>query len=176
MRHDGTRNDGLDSVMPRDPAMPCTASEAPIASVPASVSLPAPSLSALPVPTPQSETTALSSHYLWLIIGVPCAAFIIAVAPAMQERHPGFPLNGLIRGMAGLIIQALPFVLLGVVVSAAVETWVDADMIAKHLPRRRSIAMISAALSGAVVPICDCVVAPTFSKLLRRGLSPCLWR
>ncbi|WP_051913489.1 permease [Bifidobacterium minimum] len=111
-----------------------------------------------------------------LIIGVPCAAFIIAVAPAMQERHPGFPLNGLIRGMAGLIIQALPFVLLGVVVSAAVETWVDADMIAKHLPRRRSIAMISAALSGAVVPICDCVVAPTFSKLLRRGLSPCLWR
>ena len=170
MRHDGTRNDGLDSVMPRDPAMPCTASEAPTASVPASVSLPAPSLSALPVPTPQSETTALSSHYLWLIIGIPLAAFIIAVAPAMQERHPAFPFNGIIRGMAGLIIQALPFVLLGVVVSAAVETWVDADMITRHLPRRRSTAMLVAALSGAVVPVCDCVVAPTFSKLLRRGL------
>ncbi|WP_300765710.1 permease [uncultured Bifidobacterium sp.] len=117
-----------------------------------------------------AKRTTSSNEYLWLMVGAPCVAFIIAAAPALQQRTSSFPVNSIVRGMSGLILQALPFVLLGVVVSAAVETWVDADMIARHLPHRRSTAMLVAALSGAVVPICDCVVAPTFSKLLKRGL------
>ena len=100
MRHDSTSNNGLDTIVPH------VASETP----------------AIPAKAPQIETTALSSHYLWLIIGIPLAAFIIAVAPAMQERHPAFPFKGIIGGTAGLRIQALPCVLPGVVVSASGET------------------------------------------------------
>ncbi|MDZ7544130.1 permease [Gardnerella piotii] len=117
---------------------------------------------------------ANSANYLYLIAGVPFAALIIAMAPALQARNPWLPVNTVIRGVSGLLLQAVPFTLIGVLVSAAVETWVTEDFIEKHAPKSIANGFLAAILAGVCVPVCDCVVVPTFSRLVARKLPlPC---
>ena len=117
---------------------------------------------------------ANSANYLFLIAGVPFAALIIAMAPALQARNPWMPVNTIIRGVSGLLLQAVPFMLIGVLVSAAVETWVTEDFIEKHAPKSIANGFLAAILAGVCVPVCDCVVVPTFSRLVARKLPlPC---
>lgn len=117
---------------------------------------------------------ANSANYLFLIAGVPFAALIIAMSPALQLRYPWMPVNTVIRGVAGLLLQAVPFTLIGVLVSAAVETWITADFIEKHAPKSIANGFLAAILAGVCVPVCDCVVVPTFSRLVARKLPlPC---
>lgn len=117
---------------------------------------------------------ANSAHYLFLIAGTPLVALFIAMAPALQARYPWLLVDTTIRGVAGLLLQAIPFTLIGVLVSAAVETWVTADFIEKHAPRSTANGFLAAIFAGVCVPVCDCVVVPTFSRLVARKLPlPC---
>lgn len=117
---------------------------------------------------------ANSANYLFLIAGVPLVSLIIAMAPALQARNPWLPVNTVIRGVCGLLLQAVPFTLIGVLVSAAVETWVTEDFIEKHAPKSTANGFLAAILAGVCVPVCDCVVVPTFSRLVARKLPlPC---
>lgn len=117
---------------------------------------------------------ANSANYLYLIIGIPFISLIIAMFPALQARNPWMPVNTIIMGVAGLLLQAVPFTLIGVLVSAAVETWVTADFIEKHAPKSIANGFLAAILAGVCVPVCDCVVVPTFSRLVARKLPlPC---
>lgn len=121
-----------------------------------------------------SANSANSANYLFLLVGAPLVAFIIAAAPALQGRHPWFLIDTTIRGVSGLLLQAIPFTLIGVLVSAAVETWVTADFIEKHAPKSTANGFLAAILAGVCVPVCDCVVVPTFSRLVARKLPlPC---
>lgn len=117
---------------------------------------------------------ANSANYLFLIIGIPFISLIIAMLPALQARNPWLPVNTVIRGVSGLLLQAVPFTLIGVLVSAAVETWVTEDFIEKHAPKSIANGFLAAILAGVCVPVCDCVVVPTFSRLVARKLPlPC---
>ena len=117
---------------------------------------------------------ANSANYLYLIIGIPFISLIIAMLPALQARNPWLPVNTVIRGVSGLLLQAVPFTLIGVLVSAAVETWVTKDFIEKHAPKSIANGFLAAILAGVCVPVCDCVVVPTFSRLVARKLPlPC---
>lgn len=117
---------------------------------------------------------ANSANYLYLIIGIPFISLIIAMFPALQARNPWLPVNTVIRGVSGLLLQAVPFTLIGVLVSAAVETWVTEDFIEKHAPKSIANGFLAAILAGVCVPVCDCVVVPTFSRLVARKLPlPC---
>lgn len=117
---------------------------------------------------------ANSANYLYLIIGIPFISLIIAMFPALQARNPWMPVNTIIMGVAGLLLQAVPFTLIGVLVSAAVETWITADFIEKHAPKSIANGFLAAILAGVCVPVCDCVVVPTFSRLVARKLPlPC---
>lgn len=117
---------------------------------------------------------ANSANYLYLIIGIPFISLIIAMFPALQARNPWLPVNTVIRGVSGLLLQAVPFTLIGVLVSAAVETWVTEDFIEKHATKSIANGFLAAILAGVCVPVCDCVVVPTFSRLVARKLPlPC---
>lgn len=114
-----------------------------------------------------------SSNYLFLIIGIPLIAFVVKAAPALQARSH-MPLMNIVNGATGLLLQAVPFVLIGVLVSAAVETWVSADFIERHFPRSTVAGFAVALVAGLCMPVCDCIVVPTFARLVRRRLPlPC---
>lgn len=111
-----------------------------------------------------------SAHYLYVIIGMPIIAIFIAMAPALQARFPWLTISTTIRGISGLLLQAVPFTLIGVLVSAAVETFVTAQFVEKHMPKSTSDGFLVAIAAGFCMPVCDCVIVPTFSRLIAKKL------
>jgi uncharacterized membrane protein YraQ (UPF0718 family) len=70
------------------------------------------------------------------------------------------------------VLQALPFLVLGVAVGAAISAFVPALVLARTLPKRSLIAIPTAGLAGAVLPGCECSAAPVANRLVARGIEP----
>jgi uncharacterized membrane protein YraQ (UPF0718 family) len=111
-----------------------------------------------------------SAHYLFLIIGTPLVAFLIAASAMFESRGLPIPLVRIGTGAAGLILQTIPFMLVGAMMSAAVSTFVSADALERHVPKSLAGGLAMAMIGGLCLPVCDCMVVPTFANLVRKRL------
>ena len=68
--------------------------------------------------------------------------------------------------------QALPFLVFGVALSAALTAFVPASVYRRFIPDRPGRAVPVAALSGAVLPGCECASVPIAGSLIKRGVAP----
>ena len=122
--------------------------------------------------TPSRRTS--SANYLFLVIGTPLVAFLIAASQAFEAHRLRVPLVRIGTSVAGLMLQAVPFMLLGAMMSAAVATLVTTSFIERHLPRTTIGGFTVALAAGLCMPVCDCMAVPTFANLLRKKLPvPC---
>lgn len=69
-------------------------------------------------------------------------------------------------------VQALPFLVLGVLLSAAIAVFVPASVFTRVLPRRPLAAVPVAGMAGAVLPGCECSSVPVARGLIARGVAP----
>jgi uncharacterized membrane protein YraQ (UPF0718 family) len=74
------------------------------------------------------------------------------------------------RRPTSIIYEALPFVVLGVVLAGLLEEFVPQQFIAKLIPRNRTLAIAIGGLLGLVFPMCECGIIPVMRRLLRKGL------
>src|SRR3977135_3704539 len=65
----------------------------------------------------------------------------------------------------GVFVQALPFLVLGVVVSGLVAAFVTPDRLARWLPRRSAAAILAAGVGGGALPGCECASVPVARRL-----------
>jgi uncharacterized membrane protein YraQ (UPF0718 family) len=72
----------------------------------------------------------------------------------------------------GVVVQATPFLVLGVLLSAALTAFVPASFFAKALPKNPALAVPVASVSGAVLPGCECASVPVSAALMNRGVTP----
>ena len=72
----------------------------------------------------------------------------------------------------GLVIQALPFVLMGALASAAIEVFVPASALERLASLPRPLQLPAAGLAGLAFPICECGSVPVARRLLAKGLLP----
>ncbi|ODA42117.1 permease [Desulfosporosinus sp. BG] len=70
-----------------------------------------------------------------------------------------------------VILQALPFILLGVFASSLIRYLVREDWIAKLTPKNPVAGVIVGSLLGLFIPVCDCGVLPVARGLFRKGVS-----
>ncbi|MDA2813917.1 permease [Nocardiopsis sp. RSe5-2] len=68
--------------------------------------------------------------------------------------------------------QALPFLVFGVALSAALTAFVPASFYRRIMPRNPMAAVPVAGLSGAVLPGCECASVPIAGGLIKRGIAP----
>ena len=71
----------------------------------------------------------------------------------------------------GVFVQALPFLVLGVVISGLIAAFVSADRLARWLPRRPPLAVGVAGLGGAALPGCECGSVPVARRLFGEGVT-----
>lgn len=71
-----------------------------------------------------------------------------------------------------VLIEALPFVILGAVVAVTIRLWLPADALLRWLPKRPLLRRVSLSLCGAFLPVCECGNVPVARGLLARGLTP----
>ncbi len=69
-----------------------------------------------------------------------------------------------------IIIEAFPFILLGVFVSALIQIYVSEDTIRRYLPKNAYAALVPAAILGAIFPICECAIVPIVRRLIKKGM------
>ncbi|WP_372968352.1 permease [Microbacterium sp.] len=71
-----------------------------------------------------------------------------------------------------VLIEALPFVILGVLLSIVVQVWLPADVIHRWLPKRAWARRAVLSLLGMLIPVCECGNVPFARGLMMRGLAP----
>ena len=71
-----------------------------------------------------------------------------------------------------ITVQALPFLVLGVLVSAAIAAWVSPAMLLRVLPSRPALAVPVAGIAGVALPGCECGSVPVAGRLVGRGVPP----
>jgi len=71
-----------------------------------------------------------------------------------------------------VIVQALPFLVFGVVLSAVIAVFVPPSFFARVLPRNDALAVPVAGVAGAVLPGCECASVPVAGAFIRRGVTP----
>nr|WP_207230140.1 permease [Krasilnikovia cinnamomea] len=91
------------------------------------------------------------------------------------------PLSGLVSGaraqtwttvFVSVLVQAAPFLVFGVVLSAVIAVYVPRSFWAKALPRHPALAVPAASLAGIALPGCECGSVPIAGSLIRRGVTP----
>lgn len=84
-------------------------------------------------------------------------------APVMQSWMTVF---------VAVFVQALPFLVLGVLLSAVIAVFVPPSFFVRALPKRPALAVPVAGVGGAVLPGCECASVPVAGALVRRGVTP----
>ncbi|MQA02920.1 MAG: permease [Streptosporangiales bacterium] len=71
-----------------------------------------------------------------------------------------------------IVIQAIPFLVFGVLISALIATAVPPSFFARALPKSQLAAVPMASLAGGVLPGCECASVPIARRLISRGVPP----
>ncbi|WP_028400002.1 permease [Ectobacillus panaciterrae] len=69
-----------------------------------------------------------------------------------------------------IFFEAIPFVLMGVFVSACIQTFISEHTIKKLIPKSPVLAIVPAALVGVIFPMCECVIIPVVRRLMQKGM------
>lgn len=69
-----------------------------------------------------------------------------------------------------IVLEAIPFILIGVIASSIIQSFVTEKMLQKILPKHAFLAMLPAMLVGAIFPVCECAIIPIVRRLIKKGL------
>ena len=69
-----------------------------------------------------------------------------------------------------MVLEALPFILIGAIVSSVIQMYISEDIVKRILPKSRILSIIIAACMGIVIPICECAIVPIARSLIKKGI------
>ncbi len=103
-----------------------------------------------------------------------CALLLGAVAlqPALSDLLDVPALQTWSTVFVSITVQALPFLVLGVLVSASIAAFLPASVLQRALPSRPALAVPVAGAAGVLLPGCECGSVPVASSLMSRGIAP----
>ncbi len=70
----------------------------------------------------------------------------------------------------GIFIEAVPFLLMGSMVSGMLEVFITREDIVRWIPRNPLLATVSGTFMGFAFPVCECGVVPVTRRLFTKGL------
>jgi uncharacterized protein len=126
--------------------------------------------------SPPSTPVAASGRAREVPVWAVGAGFWLVVLAVLAAREgglsgvPAFATFGVI--FASIVVEALPFILLGAVVSAAMAVWVPDRAFHRVGRLPRGLQLPGAALAGIAFPVCECGSVPVARRLIARGVHP----
>ncbi len=79
-------------------------------------------------------------------------------------------INIIINVFVGIILQAVPFLLIGILLSSLIQTYINRETIERRFPKTVGLGMLTAVIGGFLLPVCDCASIPIFRTLVRKGV------
>ncbi|URZ00458.1 permease [Clostridium felsineum] len=69
-----------------------------------------------------------------------------------------------------IILEALPFIIIGVFLSSLIQVFISEETLARIIPKNTVLGILFAATVGLIFPVCDCAIIPIVRRLLKKGL------
>ncbi|MGE4354193.1 MAG: permease [Oscillospiraceae bacterium] len=74
--------------------------------------------------------------------------------------------------MTGILMQAFPFMLIGVLISSAMHVFVPDDWLIRIFPIKYGLGFLTAMFAGLLFPVCECAIVPVMTRLIKKGVAP----
>ena len=71
----------------------------------------------------------------------------------------------------GIVLQAVPFMLLGALLSSTLYAFVPDRLLIKIFPKKYGIGFLTALFAGALFPVCECAAVPLMRSLIKKGVA-----
>lgn len=105
---------------------------------------------------------------MWLLFITVLTVFYLAVDPILEQL--GFSIKPFITVFLGVFLQAVPFLTIGVLLSSAIQVYIQPDWIQRRFPRKVILGQFFAIIAGFCIPVCDCASIPVFKSLIKKGV------
>ena len=70
-----------------------------------------------------------------------------------------------------ILMQAFPFMLIGIFVSSAMELFAPDQFVVRIFPSRFGLGFITAMFAGLLFPVCECAIVPVTTRLVKKGVA-----
>lgn len=125
-----------------------------------------------PVATVRARATdALTTGAFWVLVAATAVGAVVG-GPVRDRLAVPAVLQTWSTVFVSIALQSLPFLLLGVALSAAVTVALPVERLLARLPRRPAAAVPVAGVAGLVLPGCECASVPVTAGLIGRGVPP----
>ena len=121
-------------------------------------------------PEPAPEQSPRSSEML--AFGLEYAFLTCVVLLFFQGMTPawGNLLGELAINFLAIMVEALPFMLIGSLAGGLIEVFIPVDWVDRIFRRRRTMAVFLAGGMGIFFPVCECAIVPVVRRLLGKGV------
>lgn len=114
------------------------------------------------------------SRWIWLAVGLIGLAAIVGLR-AVTAGPGGLSLPNQLQDLLTLsvsvIVESLPFVILGIVLSIVVQVWLPDGLLLRFLPRQPILRRAAISLFGIFLPVCECGNVPLARGLMVKGFT-----
>lgn len=69
-----------------------------------------------------------------------------------------------------IFLEALPFILLGVLVSSFMNLYISEERMRRFIPKNPLLGVVYACLLGILLPVCECCMIPIVRRLISKGM------
>jgi uncharacterized membrane protein YraQ (UPF0718 family) len=105
------------------------------------------------------------------IVGIVAIFLVRALTPALGPWSLPNRLQDLLTLSISVIIESLPFVILGIVLSIVVQVWVPDRWIMRILPQNAFLRRGMISFLGIFLPVCECGNVPLARGLIVKGFT-----
>ena len=78
--------------------------------------------------------------------------------------------QGFITIFLSILLEALPFIIIGTLVSSIIQIFISEETLAKIIPKNKLIGLLCAGSIGLIFPVCDCAIVPIVRRLIKKGI------
>lgn len=81
-----------------------------------------------------------------------------------------FSLQDFLVNFVSIVWEAMPFIVIGAILSGAMEELLPQQFFHRLMPKNRTLAIVLSSLMGFLLPMCECGIVPVMRRLLRKGI------
>lgn len=93
---------------------------------------------------------------------------LVTLTVGMVTREP--EVGDLAINFVSIILEAMPFMMMGAVIGGIIESFVSPDFFRTVLAGRTRTGVFIAAALGMIFPVCECAIVPIVRRLINKGV------
>ena len=113
----------------------------------------------------QKKRKINSFFTLTFSLGILCTLFVMVKDMLPLEKLSSFSMI-----FMSIIMQAFPFLMIAMILSALIQIYLTEDRFLRFFPKPKPLSFGIALFAGIILPICDCAVVPLTARLIKKGV------